>query len=51
MTIQFILTLDTDADSDTASQDGPNDISFTKGGMLVIIDRYGEWWRASRVDE
>ena len=51
MTIHFIPTPDTDADSDTASQDGLNDISFAKGGMLVIIDKYGEWWRASRVDE
>ncbi|KAI5982747.1 hypothetical protein EDD15DRAFT_83508 [Pisolithus albus] len=34
----------------TASPDDPNEISFTKGEILDIIDKQGKWWQARKVD-
>lgn len=35
---------------DTASPDDPNEISFTKGEILDIVDRQGKWWQAKKAD-
>jgi SHO1 osmosensor len=34
----------------TASPDDPNEISFTKGEVLEIIDTQGKWWHAKKTD-
>jgi len=34
----------------TASPDDPNEISFSKGEVLDIIDKNGKWWQARRDD-
>ncbi|GJJ13215.1 hypothetical protein Clacol_007466 [Clathrus columnatus] len=34
----------------TASPDDPNEISFTKGEILEILDKTGKWWHAKRAD-
>ncbi|EEB94384.1 hypothetical protein MPER_06809 [Moniliophthora perniciosa FA553] len=34
----------------TASPDDPNEISFTKGEILDIIDKQGKWWHARKLD-
>jgi SHO1 osmosensor len=36
--------------ADTASPDDPNEISFTKGEVLEIIDTQGKWWHAKKTD-
>jgi len=33
-----------------ASSDDPNEISFTKGEILEIIDKQGKWWQAKKAD-
>lgn len=35
---------------DTASPDDDNEISFSKGEVLDIMDKSGKWWRARRAD-
>lgn len=35
---------------DTASPDDPNEISFSKGEILDIVDKTGKWWQAKRTD-
>jgi SHO1 osmosensor len=35
---------------DTASPDDPNEISFTKGEVLDIVDKQGKWWQAKKAD-
>ena len=42
-----VLTL---VPSDTASPDDPNEISFTKGEILDIVDKQGKWWQAKKAD-
>jgi len=34
----------------TASPDDPNEISFTKGELLDIVDKQGKWWQAKKLD-
>lgn len=36
--------------SDTQSPDDPNEISFTKGEILDIVDKQGKWWQARKTD-
>ena len=36
--------------ADTASTDDPNEISFSKGEILDIIDKNGKWWQARKED-
>lgn len=33
-----------------ASPDDPNELSFTKGELLDIIDNSGKWWQAKKAD-
>ncbi|TCD69283.1 Transmembrane osmosensor [Steccherinum ochraceum] len=33
-----------------ASLDDPNEISFTKGEILEILDKQGKWWQAKKAD-
>ena len=35
---------------DTASVDDPNEISFSKGEVMDIIDKNGKWWQARKDD-
>jgi len=41
---------DADVDSDTASPDDPNEISFAKDDLLGIFDIHGKWWQARKAD-
>jgi len=34
----------------TASVDDPNELSFTKGEMMDIVDNQGKWWQARKAD-
>ncbi|EIW86941.1 hypothetical protein CONPUDRAFT_161570 [Coniophora puteana RWD-64-598 SS2] len=34
----------------TASPDDPNEISFTKGEIMDIVDKQGKWWQAKKAD-
>jgi len=34
----------------TQSPDDPNEISFTKGEILDIVDKQGKWWQARKAD-
>jgi SH3 domain len=36
--------------TDTASPDDPNEISFSKGEIMDIIDKTGKWWQARKDD-
>ena len=36
--------------ADTASTDDPNEISFSKGEIMDIIDKNGKWWQARKED-
>jgi len=34
----------------SASADDPNEISFTKGEVLEVLDKQGKWWQAKKSD-
>ncbi|KAI0784960.1 hypothetical protein C8Q75DRAFT_776900 [Abortiporus biennis] len=34
----------------SASNDDPNEISFSKGEILEILDKQGKWWQAKKAD-
>ncbi|KAJ7919307.1 hypothetical protein B0H13DRAFT_1989239 [Mycena leptocephala] len=34
----------------SASADDPNEISFSKGEILDIVDKQGKWWQAKKAD-
>ena len=36
--------------ADSASADDPNEISFSKGEILDIVDKQGKWWQAKKAD-
>ena len=36
--------------TDTASPDDPNEISFSRGEILDIVDNTGKWWQAEKED-
>ena len=36
--------------TDTASPDDPNELSFSKGEILYIVDKTGKWWQAETED-
>ena len=35
---------------DNASPDDPNELSFSKGEFLDIVDNSGKWWQAKKAD-
>jgi SHO1 osmosensor len=43
----LILTI---AAAGTADPDDPDDISFSEGEILDIIDNSNEWWQAQKED-
>ena len=46
----FWTPLLTRACTDMGSADDPNEISFSKGEILDIIDKQGKWWQARKSD-
>ena len=51
MFLGFCLTLPfCEKNIDSASADDPNEISFSKGEVLDIIDKNGKWWQAKKAD-
>ena len=48
--IRMIMLILTIAAADTADPDDPNEISFSKGEIIDIIDKTGKWWQARKED-
>jgi hypothetical protein len=45
-----IVLIQNIAATDIASADDPNEISFSKGEILDIVDNTGKWWQAEKED-